>query len=88
MDADLQHDPKYIPKMFGLYQNKNDVVIGARKLTAGKNKGLSEVRRFASVILIFLFKIFNITTVDPMSGFFMFKKKFIYKIKRIFWKRF
>ena len=84
MDADLQHDPKYIPKMFGLYQNKNDVVIGARKLTAGKNKGLSEVRRFASVILIFLFKIFNITTVDPMSGFFIFKKKIYLQNKKNF----
>ena len=76
MDADLQHDPKYIPKMFKIFiDNQNDVVIGARKLTEGKNKGLSEIRRFASVILIFFFKIFNIQTRDPMSGFFLFKKK-------------
>ena len=54
MDADLQHDPKYIPKMFKIFINKKkDLVIGARKLTEGKNKGLSEIRRFASVILIF-----------------------------------
>ena len=82
MDADLQHDPKYIPKMFKIFINKKkDLVIGARKLTEGKNKGLSEIRRFASVILIFFFKIFNIKTSDPMSGFFLFKKKFIMKIK-------
>ena len=70
MDADLQHDPKYIPKMFNEYQKGYDLVVGARKLTSGKNKGLSEFRRFASVILIFLFKIFDIKTTDPMSGFF------------------
>ena len=88
MDADLQHDPKYIPKMFNEYQKGYDLVVGARKLTYGKNKGLSEFRRFASVILIFLFNIFDIKTTDPMSGFFLFKKS-IYKKnkKKLFWKR-
>ena len=83
MDADLQHDPKYIPKMLKVFNNK-DVVIGARKLTSGRNKGLTEFRRFASVILIFLFKIFNIKTSDPMSGFFMFKKKLFRKNKKFY----
>ena len=83
MDADLQHDPKYIPKMLKIFNNK-DVVIGARKLTSGRNKGLTEFRRFASVILIFLFKIFDIKTSDPMSGFFMFKKKLFKKNKKFY----
>ena len=74
MDADLQHDPKYISKMLKIFINNYDIVIGARKLTTGKNKGLSEFRRYASVVLIFLFNIFNIKTKDPMSGFFLFKK--------------
>ena len=74
LDADLQHDPKYIPKMFKEFNKGKDIVIGARKLTSGKNKGLSETRRFASVFLIFLFKVFDIQTKDPMSGFFLFKK--------------
>ena len=59
-----------------------DIVVGARKLSAGKNKGLSEIRRFASVVLIYLFKIFNIKTNDPMSGFFLFKKKIFLKNKK------
>ena len=83
MDADLQHDPKYIPKMLKVFNNK-DVVIGARKLISGRNKGLTEFRRFASVILIFLFKIFDIKTSDPMSGFFMFKKKLFKKNKKFY----
>ena len=87
MDADLQHDPKYIPKMLKLFNYKYDVVIGARKLTSGKNKGLSELRRFASVVLIFLFKIFNIKTTDPMSGFFLFKKKIYFENKKYFFGR-
>jgi len=84
MDADLQHNPKYIPTMLKIFNKNNDVVVGARKLTSGKNKGLSEFRRFASVILIFFFKIFNIKTTDPMSGFFIFKKKLYKKNKKYY----
>lgn len=85
MDGDLQHDPKYIPKMMAKLKFKNlDIVIGARKLFHKKNKGLSETRRIASIILIFLFKVFNIQTVDPMSGYFLFKKKIYYRNKNNF----
>lgn len=84
MDADLQHNPKYIPIMLKVFNNNKDIVVGARKLTYGKNKGLSEFRRFASVILIFLFKIFNIKTSDPMSGFFIFRKKLYKKNKKYY----
>ena len=82
MDADLQHDPKYISKMFNEFQKGYDLVVGARKLTSGKNKGLSEFRRFASIVLIFLFKIFEIRTTDPMSGFFLFKKNIYERNKK------
>ena len=89
MDADLQHNPKYIPKMIKKFNKKIDVIIGARKLILGKNKGLSETRRYASIILIYLFQVFKIKTVDPMSGFFMFKKKIYVKNKsRFFGKGF
>jgi dolichol-phosphate mannosyltransferase len=86
MDGDLQHDPKYIPKMIGLMKHNIDIVIGARPLIKGPNAGLSETRRLVSKILIYLFSIFKINTSDPMSGFFLFKKKlFMRKIKNIFW---
>ncbi|ETA70711.1 glycosyltransferase [Candidatus Pelagibacter ubique] len=89
LDADLQHDPKYIPQIFKEFNKGKDIVIGARKLTSGKNKGLSETRRFASVFLIFLFKVFDIQTKDPMSGFFLFKKDIYLKNKsRFFGKGF
>ena len=79
MDGDLQHNPRYIKKMYNLFSKKKlDIVIGARNLSI-KNKGLSEFRRFASNILIILFKIFKIDTTDPMSGFFIMRKKLFKK---------
>ena len=85
MDGDLQHDPIYINKIFTEYKNNNyDIVVGARNLLSGSNQGLSEFRRIASVILIFLFSIFNIKTSDPMSGFFMFNKNIYLKNKKFF----
>ena len=59
MDGDLQHDPKYIPQMLKEFNKGQDIVIGARKLTSGKNKGLSETRRFASIFLISLDQTFK-----------------------------
>lgn len=84
MDGDLQHDPKYILKMYKIFKKeKLDIVIGARNLFV-KNKGLSESRRFASNVLIKFFSIFKINTSDPMSGFFLFKKKIYIENKKFF----
>ena len=83
MDGDLQHDPKYITNMFDKYIKKNiDLVVGARKLHKSNNPGLSETRRFASLILIYFFSFLNIQTKDPMSGFFLFKKEIFTKNKK------
>ncbi len=85
MDGDLQHDPKYIKKMFKIYKKYNlDIVVGSRKLLSGKNQGLSELRRFSSIILIYFFRIFKIKTNDPMSGFFLFRKEIYEKNKKFF----
>ena len=76
MDGDMQHDPKYILKMYKMYINNDfDFVIGARPLFKRHNQGLSESRRFVSILLIYLFSIFDVKTKDPMSGFFIFNKK-------------
>ena len=90
MDGDLQHDPIFIPKMFDKYiKNNLDLVVGARKLYKSNNPGLSETRRFASLMLIYFFSFLNIKTKDPMSGFFLFKKKIFTKNKnRYFGKGF
>jgi dolichol-phosphate mannosyltransferase len=80
MDGDLQHDPKYLMKMIKLYTKENlDFVIGARDFSKKSIQGLSTIRFIASKILINIFFLFvGQKTIDPMSGFFIFKKK-IYK---------
>ena len=84
MDGDMQHDPKYIRPMLKIFKKYDcDIVVGARPLIKGPNQGLSEIRRYVSKLLIFLFSIFNIRTIDPMSGFFLFKKN-VYSENRKF----
>ena len=77
MDGDFQHPPIYIDKMYRLYMEKNyDLVIGSRDLMKRKNYGLSKIRWLFSIILIFLINLLlGNKTKDPMSGFFIFKKK-------------
>jgi len=78
MDADLQHPPKLIPKMFQCIVNKNvDIVIASRFHKESKLENFNVFRKFLTknAILIprlFFPKIRNIE--DPMSGFFMLKK--------------
>ena len=85
MDGDLQHNPKYILKMILLMKNKNfDVIVGARDLVNSRVKSLSFFRQSASFVLIkFLNLIFGKKTIDPMSGFFLFKKKIYTKNKKL-----
>ena len=80
MDGDLQHNPKYIPKLLNIYNSRNaDIVVATRDLLHGKNPGLNYFRRLLSIALIGLFSILiDSKSKDPMSGYFLFKKK-IYK---------
>ena len=81
MDGDLQHNPKYIEPMFNKFYNESlDIVVGSRDFSQ-KDIGLSVTRKLASVILIKLFSVYNFQISDPMSGFFIFKKKVYLKNK-------
>ncbi len=84
MDGDLQHDPKYIPRMIEIFKDKNlDFVVAARNFRNFFIPGLSMTRFIASKILIYIFFIFVGTkTADPMSGFFIFKKTIYIKNKK------
>ncbi len=91
MDGDLQHNPNYIPKMLSVYKKNNcDIVVGARDLIFNRVKSLSFFRQSASFIIIKFFEIFfGKKTIDPMSGFFLFKKKiYIKNKKKLFLKGF
>ena len=81
MDSDLQHDPKYLPKIINLYfLKKLDFVVAVRNFN--EDQGLGVIRRFSSIFLSYIFNYFLGHRVsDPMSGFFMFKKSIYYKYK-------
>tara|TARA_Y100000590_G_scaffold374724_1_gene439244 strand:+ start:1415 stop:2110 length:696 start_codon:yes stop_codon:yes gene_type:complete len=81
MDGDLQHDPKYLPKIIKLFKLYNpDFIVCSRNFK--KRSGLSLLRYFSSIFLILIIKVlFGSKLSDPMSGFFMFKKKIFFKYK-------
>lgn len=81
MDADLQHDPKNLPKLIDFFFEKNfDFVVGVRNFK--KIKELGFLRKMASILISFIFNaILGYKVLDPMSGFFIFKKKIYYKYK-------
>ncbi len=61
-----------------------DVVVGVRDLINSRVKSLSFFRQSASLVLIkFLNLVFGKKTIDPMSGFFLFKKIIYSKNKKL-----
>ena len=85
MDGDLQHDPIYIPLMINEFEKYNcDIVIGARDLLSGNIEGLSLSRQIQSKICIKIVDMFlKRKTVDPMSGYFLFKKQIYERNKNV-----
>tara|TARA_B100000674_G_C37696032_1_gene848294 strand:+ start:162 stop:872 length:711 start_codon:yes stop_codon:yes gene_type:complete len=89
MDGDLQHDPKYISKLIKKYNStSSDIIVGCRDFYSKKNTGLNGIRTLASIILnLFINILLGNKTSDPMSGFFLFKKKILKKRKKNFYKK-
>ena len=75
MDGDLQHNPKYLPKIIRIFfKKKIDLLVCVRNFK--KRSGLSTFRYFGSLSLIIFINVFLGKKVsDPMSGFFIFKKQ-------------
>ena len=84
MDGDLQHPPRYIKKLLKLYfYNKADIVIGSRNLLKKRGPGLSFFRYLSSIFIIKTINFFlDNKTSDPLSGFFVFKRKLYVKNKK------
>ena len=84
MDGDLQHKPSDIKKiLYEFFRSNPDFVIGTRDLFKKKKHNLNFLRLFASRILILLVNfLLGRKTSDPMSGFFMFKKKVFTKSQK------
>ena len=77
MDGDLQHKPSDIKKFLNIFDKfRPDIVVGTRDLFKDKKHNLNIFRLFASRILVLVVNLLlGNKTSDPMSGFFMFKKK-------------
>jgi len=81
-DADAQHDLSKIPALIENSKNA-DIVIGSRFIPGGSVKGWSKSRIFISKVAALMAKpLLNQNVSDPMSGFFLIKKKLYNKIKK------
>ncbi|MCX8193853.1 MAG: glycosyltransferase [Candidatus Pacearchaeota archaeon] len=83
IDADLQHPPELLPKMFDLLKKGNDIVIASRFAKGAKTE-LNLRRICISRVYITLSHIFvpkTKTIKDPASGYFAFKKKILKNVR-------
>jgi dolichol-phosphate mannosyltransferase len=86
MDGDLQHDPRYIPKMLQKLNNNYDIVVACRNFDSDNKIGLNIFRLLSSkIIRYFIFVILGKKTLDPMSGYFVFKKSIFLKNQMFFY---
>lgn len=74
MDADLSHDPSYIPEFLKEIENY-DVVIGSRCIAGGAEKGRSLIRQYISILAhAYLRLVLGFKVTDPSSGYRCFRK--------------
>ena len=77
MDADLSHDPIYLPDMIKALDS-NDVVIGSRHVKGGGVKNWPFYRKFISSIASYIARlILTVPVKDITSGFAGFRKEIL-----------
>ena len=80
MDADMSHDPKYIPLMIKELKNA-DLILGSRRVAGGSEVGRNLLRRFVTWGANLYTKLMlGIKIKDCNSGFRCFKKEVLQKI--------
>ncbi|CAB3392580.1 MULTISPECIES: glycosyltransferase family 2 protein [Kyrpidia] len=80
MDADLQHPPEVLTRMYREIGQGADVVIASRHLPGGDDGGLHGIRKVISRTARMIGKaaLHRVRSVsDPMSGFFMIRRQVI-----------
>ena len=83
MDADLSHQPKYIPSMLApLASGEADVVLGSRYMPGGKDMDRPFHRQLTSNLAKHYLKfVLGLKVADPTSGFRAYSKQALEKIK-------
>ena len=80
MDADMSHDPKYIPKMVEELKNA-DLILGSRRVEGAKEIGRSWLRKFVTLGANFYIRLtLGLKVKDCNSGFRCFKREVLEKI--------
>jgi dolichol-phosphate mannosyltransferase len=78
MDADLQHPPAILPKLYKAMQDGADMVIASRYVKGGGCPNWGAFRRLTSKVALMIAHILlpsSRRVKDPMSGFFMFRRE-------------
>jgi dolichol-phosphate mannosyltransferase len=82
IDADLQHDPRILPKMLAELCGGSDAVVGSRYTHGGGTTGWKWQRRFGSWTATKMAQLFlGIRLKDPMSGYFLMWRKDFARIR-------
>jgi dolichol-phosphate mannosyltransferase len=84
MDADLQHPPELLPKLWAELNAGADLVVGSRYACGGCMRGWKVLRQMISRIAIWMtlpVQRAGIRARDPMSGFFMLRRSCIERIE-------
>src|SRR3989338_101265 len=80
MDADMSHDPKYIPALIAGLKDA-DLVLGSRRLKGSKEVGRGLIRQFITWGAdLYITLMLGIKVKDCNSGFRCFKRKVLEKI--------
>ena len=80
MDADMSHDPKFIPIMIKELKNA-DLVLGSRRVKGGKEVGRGNIRKIITYFAnLYIRLLLGLKIKDCNSGFRCFKKNVLEEI--------
>lgn len=81
MDADLSHNPKFLPDLLFKLEAGYDVVVGSRRIHGGKVMGWSFYRHFLSFVANQLARwLCGIKVHDATSGYRAFTRRALHKV--------
>jgi dolichol-phosphate mannosyltransferase len=83
MDADLQHPPELLPKLWAGMNTGADLVVGSRYACGGCMRGWKLMRQLisrAAILMTLPVQRTGLRARDPMSGFFMVRRSCIERI--------
>jgi dolichol-phosphate mannosyltransferase len=83
IDADLQHDETLVPKLLAAAKSgEADVVVASRYMEGGSTGDLAAERVRISRLASALSKVLCKGLTDPMSGFFLVRRRFLERVVR------